>query len=285
MSRGLIGDEVDLDLACLVTAQNLGEHLCRVADESDRPATVLIAGLLHLRECLVEVFDDLVEVALACAAIEAGLVDVDDEAGAVVQGHGEGLCAAHATATAGQGDSAGERALTLDLCDAALADELAACCGEGLVGALQNALGADVDPRAGGHLAVHHEALGLELAKLWPGCPVADEVRVREQHAGRPLVRAEDADRLARLHEQGLVFFEVAQGVDDRVEGLPAACRTAGATVDHEVVGALGNLGVEIVHEHAKRCLGLPALRADLSAARCANGACAGKCHGDAFRL
>ena len=44
---------------------------------------------------------------------------------------------------------------------------------EGLVGALQDALRADVDPRAGGHLPVHREAELLEPAELVPGRPLA----------------------------------------------------------------------------------------------------------------
>ena len=64
---------------------------------------------------------------------------------------------------------------------------------------------ADVDPRAGGHLAVHRQPEVLEPAELVPRRPFGHEVRVGDQHARRPLVRAEDADRLARLDEQRLV--------------------------------------------------------------------------------
>ena len=39
---------------------------------------------------------------------------------------------------------------------------------EGLVGALHDALAADVDPRAGRHLAVHHQALAVELVEVLP---------------------------------------------------------------------------------------------------------------------
>src|SRR5262249_47133652 len=42
--------------------------------------------------------------------------------------------------------------------------------------------------------------------------------------------------------------------------------RLAGAAIDHEVVGALGHLGVEVVQEHAQRCFLLPALATDLNA-------------------
>ena len=64
---------------------------------------------------------------------------------------------------------------------------------ERLVRALEDALRPDVDPRAGGHLAVHRQALALELAEDVPGRPVADEVRVRDQHPRRPLVGPEHA--------------------------------------------------------------------------------------------
>ena len=46
--------------------------------------------------------------------------------------------------------------------------------GEGI--ALEDALGADVDPRAGRHLAVHHQALTLKLVKVLPGRPAPHEV-------------------------------------------------------------------------------------------------------------
>ncbi len=94
--------------------------------------------------------------------------------------------------------------------------------GERLVGALQDALRADVDPAAGGHLAVHRQAHRFEPAKLLPGRPFRHEQAVGDQHARRQLMRAHHADRLAGLHEQGLVVFELAQGGDDGVERFPA---------------------------------------------------------------
>ena len=67
---------------------------------------------------------------------------------------------------------------------------------------------ADVDPRAGRHLAVHHQALAIELVEVLPGRPVRHEVGVGDQHARRVGVGAEHADRLARLHQQRLVVLE-----------------------------------------------------------------------------
>ena len=119
-------------------------------------------------------------------------------------------------------------------------------------------LRADVDPRAGRHLAVHHQALLIELVEMVPGAPVRHEVGVGDQHARRILVGAEDADGLARLHQQRLVVLERAQARDDPVIGFPVARGAADAAIDDEFLGALGDVRVEIVHQHAERRLGEP---------------------------
>ena len=130
---------------------------------------------------------------------------------------------------------------------------------EGLVGALHDALRADVDPRARRHLPVHHEALAVELVEVLPGRPVRHEVRVRDQHARRIHVRAEDADRLARLHQQRLVVLQPLQHGQNGVEGFPVARGLADAAVDDQLVRMLRDLGIEVVLQHPERRLGQPA--------------------------
>ena len=109
---------------------------------------------------------------------------------------------------------------------------------EGLVGALHDALAADVDPGAGRHLAVHHQALAVELVEVLPGGPVRHEVGVGDQHARRVGVGAEHADRLAGLHQQRLVALERRRVVDDAVEALPVARGAADAAIDDELARA-----------------------------------------------
>jgi hypothetical protein len=114
---------------------------------------------------------------------------------------------------------------------------------ERLVGALHDALAADVDPRTGGHLAVHDEPELVEPAELVPVGPVADEVAVGEQHARRIDVGAEHADALARLHEHRLVGLQATQRREDLLQRLGVARRLAETAVDDELFGILGNLG------------------------------------------
>src|SRR5690606_30398842 len=47
----------------------------------------------------------------------------------------------------------------------------------------------------------------------------------------------------------------------------------ARAAVDHEILGPLGDLGVEVVHEHAQRRLGLPRAGREGGTARGTDGA------------
>src|SRR3546814_2631348 len=103
---------------------------------------------------------------------------------------------------------------------------------KGLVGALHDALAADVDPAAGGHLAVHHQALAIELVEVLPGGPVRDEVGVGDEHARGVGVGGEDADGLAGLHEQGFVVAKVLQRFEDGVVAVPVA-RGAARSEEH----------------------------------------------------
>ena len=102
---------------------------------------------------------------------------------------------------------------------------LAAHLDEGFVGALHDALRADVDPRAGRHLAVHHQALLIELVEVFPRRPVRDEVGVGEQHARRVGVRGEDADRLAGLDQQGFVVAEGLAAIRGWRRSIPSRAR------------------------------------------------------------
>ncbi len=226
----------------------------------ERPARV--AGLDGEAERVVERGGLGVEVAVGDPAGDPRRVGLDADRHAAGHRDGERLGAAHPAKARGQRDRALQRA----------AEALVADGGERLVGALQDPLAADVDPRAGGHLPVHRQPERLEAAELLPVGPVADEVGVGQQHARRPLVGLDDADGAAGLHEQRLVVLERAQRAGDRVEGGPVAGGLAGAAVDDEVLRALGDLGVEVVVEHPQRGLLRPAEAGELGAARGSDG-------------
>ena len=199
VGRGLVGDDVD----GRVVLEQLREDVGGVAEQADRQGSLLSRASVALLIASFDVLGLLVEVAELDAAGDPGLVALDADDHAAVHGHGQRLGAAHAAQAAGQGDRAFERA----------AEAFGRDGGERLVGALQDALGADVDPGAGRHLAVHGQAEVLQAAELLPGRPLRDQVGVGDEHAGGPLVRSHDADGLAGLDEERLVVLEVLQGL------------------------------------------------------------------------
>jgi hypothetical protein len=99
------------------------------------------------------------------------------------------------------------------------------------------------------------------------------EVGVGNEHTRRVGVGLEDDDGLAGLHEQGLIVFELLERREQGVEGGPVAGGLAAAAVDDEVFGALGDLGVEVVLEHAEGGLLQPAFAGEGGAARRAHEA------------
>ena len=250
---GLVGDDVDLDAA----AQQLGEDHRGIAEYADRQGTAFLLRRGDARNRIVEVMRDLVEVAVLDALRQTRGIHIHDEADTLVHRDGEWLRATHAAAARGEGEGSGERAAEL----------LGGDRREGLVGTLQDPLRADVDPGACGHLAVHREAELLEAAELRPVGPIADEVGVGDEHARRPLVRAEDANRPAGLHEHGLVVGKRGERANHRVEGRPVASSATRAAVDDELVGMLCHRGVEVVLQHAQRGLLRPSARGEGGAA------------------
>ena len=266
MSRGLVGDEVE----ALAGGRPRGFDLGRVADERDRHGLAVRGRLARPAERLGRIVREPIDVADLEPPLGPGLVDLDRDADAFVHRHGQRLRPAHPTQTRGQRDGPAQGP----------AEVLPGGLREGLVGALQDALGPDVDPRARGHLAVHHQPGLLELAEDLPGRPLADEIRVGDQDSRGPFVGPDDAHRLAALDEQGLVVGQYPQLADDRVERIPAPCRPPGPAVDDEVVGILGDLGIEVVHQHPERGFLRPPTTGQLGAARRTDGS--GACTGHA---
>ncbi len=242
--RSLIGEGLRHDAALLETPQQVD----RVAEPADRDRLALRLRLEGAIDRGVEAVDLDIEVPVVDALREPLAAHLRHQADAFVHGDGQRLGTAHAAAARGHVERALERA----------SEVLASALGEGLVGPLQDALRADVDPAARGHLSEHHEAARREIVEVLLRRPVRHEVRVGDHHARRVGVGADHPDRLARLDEQRLVGAEFAKALDDRIEGLPRACGLAAAAVDDEVLRPLRDLGVEVVHEHPHRGLGGP---------------------------
>ncbi len=249
MRGGLFGDEVGQ----LAAPHDLRIDGRRVADQAHAQRFPLGAGVLHPAERLVEVVGHAIHVAGLEATLHAGLVHLDTEEGCAGHGGGQGLRAAHPAEPRREDPAPAPVAVEVDGGGA----------HEGLVGALQDPLRADVDPRSRGHLAEHGEALCLQLSKRLPVRPMRHQEAVGDEHSRRVLVCAEAADGLAALHQERLVVLERFELAHDDVVRLPVPRGLARAAVHHQLLGPLGHVGVEVVHQHPQRGFLPPSLAAE----------------------
>ena len=146
--------------------------------------------------------------------------------------------------------------------------------GEGFVGALHDALAADVDPGACGHLAEHHQAFAIEHAEMIPIRPMRHQIGIGDENAGGVRMRLKNAHWLARLNQQGFVAVEPFQRRDDAIEAFPIPRRASDPAIDDQFARLFGNVGIEIVHQHAHGRFRQPGLCRELGAPRGADDAC-----------
>ena len=159
---GLVGHHVRPRIAARASDE-LRQQLGGVAEQR-RPRSARSASRATMRQRLVDVGRLVVEIAGAQAQVDARLLALDDDAATRPASMAASGCAPPMPPSP---------AVRIHLAAPVAAVVLASELDEGLVGALHDALRADVDPRAGGHLAVHHQALAIELVEVLPGRPLA----------------------------------------------------------------------------------------------------------------
>ena len=200
--RGLVGDDVRHDAA----RSDLRIDVGGVAEEPDRQRPLLGLRLADhaerlRRACRPWRRDSRSPCACRCAFSSTSTQRI----AASAMRAGERLRAAHAAEPGGQHEAAGQVAAEMPLGDA----------HEDLVGALDDALGADILPVAGGQPAPADQVLALQFVELLGLGPLADHVAIRHDHDRRLGMGLEHADRLAGLHQQRLALVHRLQRLDD----------------------------------------------------------------------
>ena len=256
MGRCLVGDDVGAVTTRLHATNKLGEDIGGIAQETDRLGFSLGGPVVDDRKCFIQSLGFGIQVSGANSKIDACLVAFDRKAAGPSHHSGQRLCATHTAKPAGQDPLTGEIAAIV----------LAARFGKCLIGALHDALGADVDPRPRGHLAIHGQPLLIEFVEMIPRRPMRHEVGVGDQHARGIFMGAEHANRFAGLHQQSFIVVQRFQRGDDLVKILPCPRRPTDAAVNHQFMRVFRHIRVQVVHQHPHRGLGQPAFRGDLGA-------------------
>ena len=144
MRRGLIGQNVRRDVA----PQQFGKHIGNIAHQPYGQRPVVCPGIERPFEGHVEIVGHPVAVSGASPAFDSGTIHVNAQKRGFVKRRRQRLRPAHAAEPTGHDQPALQRGPKV----------LSSAGGERFVGALENALGADVNPASGGHLAEHRQS-------------------------------------------------------------------------------------------------------------------------------
>ena len=259
VGAGLIRDDVGGHAA----SHELGQNIRGVANKADRKRSSSGLCLTNPADRFVERCRHATTVARGESLLDSSGIDLDAQDRRTLHRSGQRLGATHSTQSRRQDKPAGERTAEMPLSDAA----------ERFVRTLHDPLRANVDPRSRSHLPIHRESGAFQLAELLPCRPSPDEVGVGNENARGMRVRAKHGDRFAALDEQGLIVLEHTQRLDDGVEALPVARGLPCTAIHNQIPRPLGDLGIEVVHQHAQGGFLRPALAADRTAARRAHHA------------
>ena len=233
-------------------------HVDHVAEVSERLGALRLAGLADLGGQFVQVGDDVVHPALLVTFVRRGRVDLCGHRHATGDVRGLGLGAAHATQTRRDKQLAGQAVRGPR--HAALLVDHPARVQHGDGGAVHNALGADVHVGPGGHLAILADAQGVHALPVVGLAVIGDDHAVGHHHAGGLLVGREQPERMAGVHDQGLVFFHLAQILHGQTVLRPVLEHRPVAAVGDELLGVLRHGRVEVVLDHQHDRGGLAAL-------------------------
>ncbi len=182
--------------------------------------------------------------ALGEPGVDAGVVHLRDDGGGSGD-HGRfALGAAHAAQTGGHEQPPGQ---VLILGDAQLQPPGVQ---QRIEGAVDDALGPDVHPAAGGHLAVVGHAQGRRPVEVLLIVEGAHHEAVGDDHPGGQLVGMEQAQGMAGHDHQGLLVGQDFQILLDEPILHPVLAHLAGLAVGGELVGIEGHVEVQVVVDH-----------------------------------
>ena len=250
VAGGLVAHQIHMDA---LVVQEL-QQIHHVAVIGNRAGGLVVQVLLGDGQSLVQAVGAVGDPALGVAGGNTGIVHLGDDGGGAGNLSSLALSAAHAAQTGGDEQAAGQVAVLGD------AQLQAAGAQQGVEGAVYDALGTDVHPAAGGHLAVVGNTQSGGAVEVLLVVVHADHQTVGDDAAGRQLMRVEQAQRVTRHDHQGLLVGHDLQILLDQAVLHPVLANLAGLTVGHQLVGVQSHIKVQVVVDHDLEGLGLGAV-------------------------
>src|SRR5215472_1378532 len=205
------------------STENLLINFGGISDKPDRDRLAFLVCSLNYRKGLIKAGSAAVEIAGALAELDAARLAFDDQNRRARHRGRQRLGATHAAKSTTKKPTSRKRS----------GEVATANLRKRFVCALNDPLRSNIDPRASGHLAVHHEPFSIELVEMLPRRPVRDEIAIRDDDPWRARMRRKDAYRLAGLNQQCLILAQLCESRDDLVEAIPIPRGAADPTIYH----------------------------------------------------
>ena len=125
---------------------------------------------------------------------------------------------------------------------------------------MNDALGSDVHPTAGGHLAVVGHAHGGGPVEARQIVKFAHHEAVGNDHPGGHFVAAEEAQGVTGHHHQSLLVRQGFQIFLNQAILHPVLAHLAGLAVGHQLIGIQGHVKIQVVVNHHLEGLALGAV-------------------------
>ena len=250
MARGLVGQQVDGD----VLLDSVLQQVHDVAVVGNGNSSAFAHGFVGLVEGFVHVVCHAAHPALAEACLDARAVHLGNDGRRACHFGRLGLGTAHTAQAGGDEQPPPEIAVLWD------AQLEASGIQQGVERAVHDALRADVHPAAGGHLSI------VGYAQLHGGVPVflvvieSHHQGVRDDDARGFGMGLEESQRMATLHDQGLVLCQFLQVHFEEAILHPVLADLARLAVGHQLVGIEGYVESQVVVYHHLESLSLDAL-------------------------
>ena len=240
VAGGLVGQQVHVDVVLQHILQQV-HHVAVVGDGAGLLGGLMLLGDLH---GLFQAVGPVAHPALSVAGLDPGVVHLGDDGGGAGDLSSLALGAGHAAQTGGDEQAAGQVAVVGD------AQLQTAGVQQGVEGAVHDALGPDVHPAAGSHLAVVGHTDGSGAVEVLLVIEGAHHQAVGDDAAGSQTMAVEQAQRMAGHDHQGLLIGHDLQVLLDQAVLHPVLAHLAGLAVGHQLIGIQGDVEVQVVVDH-----------------------------------
>ena len=240
VAGSLVRQQINVDVVVVQILQQVHD----VAVIGDGAGLLGIHVLLGDLPGLVQAVGAVADPALGVTGLDTGVIDLGDDGGSTGDLSGLALSARHAAQTGGHEQTASQVAILRN------AQLQTAGVQQGVEGAVDDALGPDVHPAAGGHLAVVGNAQSGSAVEVLLIVEGADHQAIGDDAAGGHLVAVEQAQGVTGHHDQSLLVGHDLQILLDQAILHPVLADLTGLAVGDQLIGIQSDVEVQVVVDH-----------------------------------